>query len=58
MVRVVKSIWLPAKITTYLVSFDWPATLLGISLRMPSFTENIPGLATYFDNSVVYFKTF
>ena len=34
-----------------------PATLLSISLRMMFFEQNIPELATYFDNSAIYFKT-
>ena len=51
---IVKSSRLPAKIAASLQ----PATLLSISLRMGFFNYNIPGLAAYFDNSAVYFKTF
>ena len=51
---IVKSSRLPAKIA----ASRRPATLLSISLQMGFFNYNIPGLAAYFDNSAVYFKTF
>ena len=49
---VVKSSLLPVKSAAYLVTIG-----LGISLQMTFFKENIPGLAAYFDNSAVFFKT-
>ena len=53
--QVVKSSRLPAKITAYLVSIGW---LLCSAFLYRVFKLKIPGLAAYFDNSVVYFKTF
>ena len=36
-----------------------PATLFGISLPIAFLNKNnFPGLAAYFDNSAIYFKTF
>ena len=55
--RVVKSSRLPAKIAAYLVSIG-QLLCKAFSLRMVFFKQNIPGLAAYFDNSAVYFKTF
>ena len=55
--RVVKSSRLPVKIAAYLVSIG-RLLCLAFLYRWSFFTEKIPGLAAYFDNSAVYFKTF
>ena len=49
--------WLASKNHRPLGQYQ-PATVLRISLWMVFFKYNIPGLAAYFDNSAIYFKTF
>ena len=55
--RVVKSSRLPGKIATYLVSIG-RLLCLAFLYRWCFLNKNIPWLATYFNNSAIYFKNF
>ena len=56
--RVVKSSQLPAKIAAYLVSIDRLLCLAVLCIWCFLNKISLHGLATYFDTSAFYFKTF